>query len=197
MDSPCDALPKTDADPDASLTRRAMAGDPDAFDQLSRRHYPRLLRVLRRLLDDPDAAEDVAQETFLAAWRNLPRFRGDAAFATWLHSVAARRACAFACRESRRRCINLDERGMEIPADASGEPHRAAARREEAERIRAAVEKLPERQRLTALLFYYGEASCREIADELGMEESTVRGHLRRAREGLRRRLKDVKEIER
>ena len=84
-------------DPDRELVERARAGERTAFDLLVARYQRRLLRLVLRLLRDPAEAEDVVQETFLKAYRALPRFRGEAAFYTWLYrkqrhlSAAARR----------------------------------------------------------------------------------------------------------
>jgi RNA polymerase sigma-70 factor (ECF subfamily) len=186
----------TPTEPDRPLTDAARLGDPRAFDGLVERHYPRVYRVLCRLLGRAEDAEDAAQEVMIAAWRNLPRFRGEAAFTTWLHAVTLRRGISSARRWLRRRTVPLEEGEVHAVDPADG-PERAAERHEEAERLRAALSRLPEQQRLVAMLYYYGEASCREIAEELGVEESTVRGQLRRAREGLRKRLGPMTEEDR
>ncbi|MBW3622356.1 MAG: sigma-70 family RNA polymerase sigma factor [Armatimonadetes bacterium] len=190
---------KPDADEtDRMLIQAARSGDRRAFDKLVTRHYPRVYRILSRLLGRPEDAEDAAQEVMIAAWRNLPCFRGDSAFTTWLHSVTVHRGYSAGRSLFRRNTVAMEE----IPADAvsrdpAAGPEGMAERHEDAGRLRHALSRLPEQQRLIATLYYYGEASCREIAEELGIQESTVRGQLRRARERLRRLLPEMQEGDR
>jgi len=188
------ALKPADREPDRSLTETAQTGDLRAFDDLARRHYPRVYRVLCRLLGRAEDAEDAAQEVMIAAWENLPRFRGDSAFTTWLHAVTVRRGISAVRGVIRRKTESLDDPHAAEAEDRRDGPERSAERREESERLRHALSRLPEAQRNVAVLYYYGEVSCREIAGELGMAESTVRGHLRRARENLRRLLPEMRE---
>lgn len=190
------AKPETDLGLDRTLTEAARDGDLHAFDRLVRRHYPRVYRILRRLLGRAEDAEDAAQEVMIAVWKNLSRFRGESAFTSWLYAVTVRRGYSTA-RSGSRHLADPMEEDREIAADAEIDPASIAERHEESDRIRRAMARLPEQQRQVATLYYYGEASCREIAEELGVRESTVRGQLRRARETLRRLLPDLREDER
>ena len=75
--------------PDLSLVRKAKAGSREAFEELVRRHHPRIVRLAAALLADPEEARDAAQETFLKAFRFLVKFKEDSAFGTWLYRIAS------------------------------------------------------------------------------------------------------------
>jgi RNA polymerase sigma-70 factor (ECF subfamily) len=92
----------TEAERDEELVRRFRAGEAEAFTRLVERHQQRVYRLCLRVLSDPEAAADVAQDTFITVLRKLDGFRGDAAFTTWLHRVAVN-ACYDELRRRRRR----------------------------------------------------------------------------------------------
>lgn len=83
---------ENDNAPEQALLRRAHAGDPDAFGTLMQSHYEPVFRLVQSIIRDEHAARDVCQEIWLAAWRNLKSFRGEAKFSTWIHPIAVRRA---------------------------------------------------------------------------------------------------------
>src|SRR5260370_4082505 len=87
---------------DDRLIERSRRGDLDAFDQLVASYYRQVLAVARRLSPSPEDAADIAQEVFLAAWRQIGQFHGRAAFRTWLHAIALRQ-CSARARLARRR----------------------------------------------------------------------------------------------
>ncbi len=194
---------RTDASrDDAPLVERARAGDRAAWDRLVREHLPRVWPVVYRIVRSREDAEDVAQETFLAAFRSLAEFRGDAAFSTWLHKIAVSRALNHLDRAAER--LRRASRPLEAPTagDPTGDPdpavERAAASsappspfraleaREMLRRLADCFRKLPPAWRAVVALRDAESRSYEDIAASLGIELGTVRSRLARARLALR-----------
>ncbi|HZD06460.1 MAG TPA: RNA polymerase sigma factor, partial [Longimicrobiales bacterium] len=145
---------------DGDLVVRAKDGDERALGQLVSRHHAVVYRVVLGILQDPDEAEDAAQDAFLKAVRGLDGFRGDAAFRTWLLSIAANEARGAVRRRSRRRETRLEDAP---PAPSDGrDASRHVVLRDEVERARRLMERLPEKQRLAVQL---------RVAEGLGFRE--------------------------
>lgn len=143
------------------------------MNQLVVRHHAAAYRVALSLVSDADLAQDVAQDAFLKAFRGLDGFRGDAAFRTWLLTIAANAARGALRRVVRRKETNLED----SPPPESGElsPEDRAALEEEAERARAMLAKLPEKQRLSVQLRIDEDLSFREIGEVIGSSEGAAR----------------------
>lgn len=163
------------ADPasDQDLVRRAREGDEAAMNRLVERHHGAAYRVAVSLVSDVDLAQDVVQDAFLKAFRGLDGFRGDAAFRTWLLTIAANTARGALRRAVRRRETNLED----VPPPESGDPspEEQAATGEEAERARRMLERLPEKQRLSVQLRIDEGLSFREIGEVIGSSEGSAR----------------------
>jgi RNA polymerase sigma-70 factor (ECF subfamily) len=168
---------------DAELIRRAAEGDEAAFRTLVEAHGARAYSIALRILGSRVEAEEAAQDAFLRVWRALPRFRGEAAFSTWLHRIAARCALDRAAAIRRRGARESDLERAAEPAGAPAEEEGARARRR---RLAELLHRLPEAQQAVIALFYGGERSIAEIARTLGMNENTVKTHLSRGRAALR-----------
>lgn len=174
------------ADPaDERLMELCGTGDSDAFALLFRR-YERLARTfVGRTLRDFDAAEDVVQEAFLAIWTEAPRWRTRGKFRSYLLTILSRRTIDYLRR--RRPGIETE---WTLEAENRPAPIRSAvellARSEDHQRLAAAIDRLPERQRMVVLLFYSEQLSMKEIAGMLAITPKSVESLLSRAREGLR-----------
>lgn len=167
---------------DRELVARAQAGEVAAFRALVERHRERAFAVALRITRDPVEAAEAAQEALVRAWQALPGFRGEAAFATWLHRVVARRALDRAEALARRRGREVGlEAALEAP-DASAAPRDRLA----AERLEALLGRLSPAQRAVVTLFYLEERRVEDVAAALGMPGNTVKTHLHRARAALR-----------
>jgi RNA polymerase sigma-70 factor (ECF subfamily) len=177
-------------DNDATLARRACAGDREAFGALAVRYAPQARRLARAVLGDAEAADDAAQDAFLAALRNLPRFDPRRPFGPWLARIVSNAAIDALRRRSVRSAEPLDE---SIAASAVP-PDRAAENGELSARLRAALAELPERQRSAVTLFDAEGYSHAEIAEILGVPVGTVRSDVFHARRRLRERLAAWKE---
>jgi RNA polymerase sigma-70 factor (ECF subfamily) len=190
------AVPVTGGgDADAGLVERARKGDLEAFEELVRRHNPRVYRLLIRLTGRPEDAEDACQAAFLKAFEHLHEFRGASRFSTWLTRIALNEAVQGL--RGRREPQRLDpDRGDEREPYR---PHRLQAWEEDPERrfsqveLRELVEKevrsLPERYRTAVILRDLEQMSTEEAAEALGVGVSTFKTRLLRGRLMLREAL--------
>ncbi len=185
-------MPTTDPSVDqrpgdeATLLARAAAGDGEALGALLTLHEPRVRGVLLQMLGPRGRLDDLVQDVRLSALRGFASFRGDAAFSTWLHRIAANAAVSELRRRRREEALPEELPGRE-PAPTLG-----AERRELRERLAAAVERLPPLLRETFDLHYRGDVACDEIARRLDVPSSTVRTRLFHARRRLREALDDL-----
>jgi RNA polymerase sigma-70 factor (ECF subfamily) len=180
---------------DEEVVARVLAGDRSLFEILMRRYNQRLFRVARGILADEGEAEDVMQEAYVRAFRQLASFRGESSFATWLTRIACHEALARA--RKRRRLVPLAS-GMpsggpggeppDPPSPVNG-PDRDLENRELHAVLRDAVEVLPDPLRAVFCLREIEELSTEETADALGLTIENVRVRLHRAKRGLRQTL--------
>jgi RNA polymerase sigma-70 factor, ECF subfamily len=160
---------------EAALVRAAQRGSSEAFAELFRRHWPRAHRAAWLVLHDATAAEDVAQEAFLAAVRALDRFDRRRPFGPWLHRIVVNRAIDFArAREVRREVVDAGvEPAVFDRADAPGDD------------VVAALAALPPEQRAVIVMRHLLGFTPGEIASALGLPRGTVNSRLRRGLDGL------------
>lgn len=178
---------------DEEVVARVLAGDTSLFEILMRRYNQRLFRVARGILADDAEAEDVAQEAWLRAFRELAGFRGEARFSTWLTRIACHDALARV--HKRRRLVPIlsptTGGGGEPPeprAESPG-PERDLENRELQDLLRAAVEILPDPLRAVFCLREIEQLSTEQTADALGLTAENVRVRLHRAKRSLRQML--------
>jgi RNA polymerase sigma-70 factor (ECF subfamily) len=164
---------------DRHLVRRCLAGDQAAFDRLYDRHAARVYHLLRRLTAHETEAEDLMQETFLAAYRSLGAWRGEGVFGTWLCGIAFRLYANARRRHSGRETAPLDEEIDQAAPDADPLAH--CLRREMAERIETAIATLPSIYREVVVLVHVEGLSCQEAASWLDVPPGTARWRLWRA----------------
>lgn len=178
-----------------TLLARAKAGDAQAFCELAAPQEARLLEEARGLCRDPSTAEDLAAETLAEAWRSLARYDQTCRLGTWLFSILLHRYQKH-LRRARSRPIPLaqmpaaevevHQREQENVPSAAPSPAEAAEQREADDRIRGALESLPEKHRQVVLLRFFEDASLPEIAALLGCSVGTVKSRLHYALEKLR-----------
>jgi len=161
---------------DSILVRAAQDGDVDAFEELVRRYQTSIYRVALRKLGSPADAQDAVQETFVRAWRALPRFRHDSAISTWLYRIVTRRALDRIA--SRRSTGTLNE----VEAEAGPDPAQAAEHQERLRAIRRAIAKLPPDQRAALVLREFEGLSYQEVAQVLGASVPAIKTRIHRAR---------------
>lgn len=166
---------------DLALVVLAKKADADAFSQLVRRHQHFVFNLAYRFMRDPLAAEDMAQEAFLKAFRLLNGFRGDCAFSTWLYRVTISVCLSELERRKKRNEVEFQEH--HASADAS--PPRSMDF-DETERIRACVTKLPQNYATVITLYYLDELPYEEIVQILRISKGTLKTWMHRARNELR-----------
>ncbi len=172
-------------DPDEELVRRVGAGDRRAAAELVRRHLPRMIGLARRMLGYHAEAEDVAQVVFLRVWKHAAAWKpGQAKFETWMHRVAMN-LCLDRLRRSGRQG---GEVSPETP-DARASATKALDDKQRRERVRDALQLLPERQRAALVLCYYQDRTNIEAAEILGVSVDALESLLSRARRTLKSEL--------
>ncbi|HEY6607868.1 MAG TPA: RNA polymerase sigma factor [Candidatus Limnocylindria bacterium] len=169
---------------DRALVDAARGGDRDAFGRIVERESAVVYRTCLRILGRPQDAEDVTQESFVAAYRAIGGYRGEGSMRGWLLRIAQRQA--YRRLEQRRPTAELDSVGEARLADASADPTRVVAAIEARTEIRDAVAALPEPYREVVSLRFFGELSLFEVAEATGRPLGTVKTHLRRGLERLR-----------
>lgn len=167
---------------DLTLVVRAQEGDVRAFEVLVRRHQRQLYRLAMRLLGNSNDAEEAVQDAFVAAWRRLRGFRGDAAFSSWMYRIVTNRCLALL--RTRPPVVSLDDLGDQ-PGPDGDSPERAAETGDRSTALNRALHNLPTEQRTCWVLRELHGLSYVEIAAIIGVSPDAVRGRLYRARTTL------------
>lgn len=172
---------------DEALLARWRRGDAPAFEELLRLHRTGVHALARRMLGRDDRAEDATQETLFRAWRAAPRFRGEASFRTWILRIALNVARTAAAR----RPPEVDWDAIPEPPSGGEGTDSGVALEQARERVRAAVRRLPPRQREAIVLKVYSDLTYEEVASILGLTVGAVKAHVHQATANLRRRLEE------
>ncbi len=170
---------------DATLVERAKDGRADAFRALYQKYQERVFATAYRIVGHRDAAADLAQEVFVKAWEQLPAFRGESSFSTWLYRIAANTAINKAAETGRHARLNEDF--------ARGRPAEAAPPRGLDDRVQAALAGLSVKLRAVVVLRYLEGLAYEEIAEALDLSVGTVKSRLFLAHETLKPLLEDVR----
>ena len=196
------AAPPAPSDSDALLVERAAAGDHRAYELLVIKYQRRIERLIGRMVRDVDLVPDIAQETFIRAWRALHQFRGDAQFYTWLYRIAVNTAKKSLMELQRNPVVTetalhsaddddeTSRRENELTSESTPESELAA--REIAAAVNAAMEALPEDLRTAVTLREIEGLSYEEIAEAMNCPIGTVRSRIFRAREAISARVKPL-----
>ncbi len=177
-----------------ALIAAARSGDQFAFTALVDAHYAQVYGLACRTVRDPDEAAEIAQDVFLAAWRNLGSFRGEARFSTWLYRITYRR-CLQSIEAQQNRLAALRQFAslhLERLANEWSEMQATIAEQEWSQAIRDQITALPAKYQMVLFLRHFQDLSYEEIAQQLTIPISTVKTHLFRARAMLRERLQGV-----
>ncbi|MBI5241873.1 MAG: RNA polymerase sigma factor [Elusimicrobia bacterium] len=182
----------SDHDLDAELVERARQGDAEAFGTLVAQYQRLLTSVAFGIAGDPGKTEDLVQDAFLAAWRALPQYRGEASFKNWLCRILVNKSYSALRWAGLRKWLSLDHPQAAAVPDGSPEadPEGMRLRSERSQAVREAVAGLPPQQR-TAVALRASGLDVAEVARAMGVAEGTVKAHLHQARA----RLAEVLEI--
>lgn len=180
----------TAQDSDAQLVTQAQQGDSRSFDLLVLKYQHRVIALIRRFVKNEAEAEDLAQETFIKAYRALPNFRGESAFYTWLYRIAVNTAKNGLEVNKRRPTsdVDIDEIGeyaFDEHLQQQDTPENMLASEDMQRVVSQALEKLPDDLRRALMLREFDGLSYEEIAQEMGCPIGTVRSRIFRAREAI------------
>ena len=183
---------------DQLLVERVQRGDKKAFDILVAKYQHKIVKLISRYIRDQSEVWDVAQDTFIKAYRALPKFRGDSAFYTWLYRIAINTAKNYLVAQGRRPTdIDIDiqdaeqfESAFELRDNAT--PERLLLKDEIERTVFEAIEQLPEDLRTAITLRELEGLSYEEIAEAMACPIGTVRSRIFRAREAIQSRLKPL-----
>ncbi len=180
---------------DAQLVRRVQKGDKGAFDLLVLKYQHKIVNLVMRYVRDPDQALDITQEAFLKAYRALPRFRGDAAFYTWMYRIAVNTAKNYLAAQRRRPMdVELDMQDPEqyelhAKLKETDTPEGVTLSNELYETVERAIAALPDDLRTAIVLRELDGMSYEEIAQTMECPVGTVRSRIFRARDAISKKI--------
>ena len=191
------------SDPDVQRMLAVQQGNRLAFEELMRHYYPRILNFIYRFVGNQGTAEDLAQEVFMRVYNSAPRYRPKSRFQTWLYTIA-KNVALNDLRRSRRLAYSIDEQAegddhkyyKEMGELKESAPDEKLIQEEKAARVRAAISKLPENQRVAIILRRYEEFSYAEIAATLNVSDKAVKSLLSRAMQNLKSRLTEQVDLD-
>jgi RNA polymerase sigma-70 factor (ECF subfamily) len=175
--------------------KQAQQGNDEAFARLVETYQTPVFNLCHRMLGEPEAAEDAAQESFLRAYQNLLRYDQTRPFATWLLSIAAH-YCIDRLRRKRFNMFSIDaddEMEVQLPDADAINPEHESVRREEQAHLQSMIASLDATDRAAIIMRYWYDFSEAEIASSLHLTVSAVKSRLHRARKTLGRKWQDDK----
>lgn len=183
---------------DKALVKRVRNGDKSAFDILVLKYQHKIIQLIGRYIKDPSESQDVAQESFIKAYRALEKFRGESAFYTWLYRIAINTAKNHLVSRARRSSEN--EVDAQVAEQYEGNsrlkdhdtPEHILLSEEIAQTIRRALDDLPEELRIAISLREFEGMSYEEIAQTMNCPVGTVRSRIFRAREAIDKKLQPL-----
>lgn len=185
-------------DEESQMIAQALAGSQKAYAWLMHRHRLPIFHIINRMVRDDEVAHDLVQETFMKAFSSLSSYRSEYRFSTWLYKIAANSSIDF-LRKRRIQALSLDrptetkdgQVEFEV-ADYSYHPERDLERKEQSFSIEEAIESLPKKYREVIIYRHKDDKSYEEIADLLRIPVGTVKARIFRARELLKKKLKNL-----
>ncbi|MDD5425598.1 MAG: sigma-70 family RNA polymerase sigma factor [candidate division Zixibacteria bacterium] len=185
-------------DDEGILIAGALDGDQKAYTQLVTKHRIAVFHIINKIVKNDDVARDLVQETFMKAFNSLATYRSEYRFSTWLYKIAANASIDF-LRKKRIQALSLDQPvetrdgtvELEV-ADYSYNPERDLEHKEQRFSIEAAIASLPTKYREVIVYRHKEDKSYEEIADLLGIPVGTVKARIFRARELLKKKLKNI-----
>lgn len=169
---------------------RCLAGDTGAYTVLVGQYQAKILALCLRMTGNREDAADVAQETFVQAYRHLDRYDRQQPFRPWLFRIATNQCIDFR-RRNRRHVVAADETVLERASHPGAETETLVELAQDQEQVRRAVADLPDPYRTAVLLYYFQGLSYQEIAKQTALSVGTISTHLHRAKHLLKRRLSE------
>jgi len=188
-------------DSDSKLVAKSKLGDRGAFGKLVKKYQNKVLYLAYDLIGNYVDAQDVAQNVFLQAFQNIPYFRDEATFSTWIYKITTNAAIDFQRSRRRRKSLFIDqpkyEEQQKLSIENIEDPYQSIEQKIENSDLKnlvaEVVRELSPQQKAAFVLKYFHEKSTEEIAKIINCDPVTVRGHILRATVKLRKKLKDEK----
>ncbi|MBS0286147.1 MAG: RNA polymerase sigma factor RpoE [Proteobacteria bacterium] len=183
---------------DYDLVQQVRLGDKQAFDLLVQKYQFKILKLVNRYVNDPSEAMDVAQESFIKAYRALDKFRGDSAFYTWLYRIAINTAKNHIVSQSRRmveadvEVVDMEQTLTKGNLREYSAPEKILLDVEIEHAVNEVIQHLPKELRTAITLRELEGLSYEEIAGIMACPVGTVRSRIFRAREAIERRIKPL-----
>lgn len=185
-------------DDESSVISDALAGNQKAYTLLVEKHRASIYHIINRIVHNDEITRDLVQETFMKAFASLASYRSEYRFSTWLYKIAANSSIDH-LRKKRIQALSLDQpmdtadgsMGIEVPDD-SFNPEHALVRKQQRFSIEEAIDSLPAKYREVIIYRHKDDKSYEEIADLLGIPVGTVKARIFRARELLKRKLRNI-----
>jgi len=180
-------------DKETELISRCQQGDQDALKEIFNQYHKKVYRIAYGVMRHREDALDVVQEVFIKLFRSIKNFKGKSAFYTYLYRLAINTAIDHSRRGKRGTFFSLDEEGGFQPSDGPEKrPDQIVARKEVEEKVRWAIDQLPQDQKETLIYREIEELSYEEIAEAMGCSVGTVMSRLHYGRKKLQVLLKDM-----
>ena len=177
---------------DAELVAKSQDGDKKAFEQLVVRNQDLVFSLAFKLSGNRDLANDIAQESFIRAWRAIEKFRGDSAFSTWIYRITVNTAWTLRKKAKKHSLANIEDTQEPIVIDEKKDPELIAINSDLSFVLKQALNKLPMEQRIIVELKNIEGRSHKEIAEYLGITVTAAKVRVHRAHQKLRVLLEDI-----
>ena len=176
----------------SELVKKSQLGEKAAFEQLVIRHQELVFSLAYKLTGNREMANDVAQESFIRAWKAIEKFRGDSTFSTWIYRITVNTAWTLRKKAKKHNTLNIDDTYEPIVIDEKKDPEIVAINSDLSSVLVNALDKLPIEQRIIVELKNIEGRSHKEIADYLDISVTAAKVRLHRAHQKLRIILEEV-----
>ena len=176
----------------SELVKQSQLGEKAAFEELVVRHQELVFSLAYKLTGNREMANDVAQESFIRAWKAIEKFRGDSTFSTWIYRITVNTAWTLRKKAKKHNTLNIDDTYEPIVIDEKKDPELVAINSDLSSVLVSALGKLPLEQRIIVELKNIEGRSHKEIADYLDISVTAAKVRLHRAHQKLRLILEEV-----
>ena len=176
----------------SELVKKSQLGDKSAFEELVKRHQDLVFSLSFKLTGNKELANDVAQESFIRAWKAIEKFRGDSTFGTWIYRITVNTAWTLRKKAKKHYSLNIEDTQEPVVIDEKKDPELVAINSDLSVVLRKALNQIPLEQRIIVELKNIEGRSHKEIADYLDISVTAAKVRLHRAHQKLRNILEEI-----
>ena len=176
----------------SELVKKSQLGDKSAFEELVKRHQDLVFSLSFKLTGNRELANDVAQESFIRAWKAIEKFRGDSTFGTWIYRITVNTAWTLRKKAKKHYSLNIEDTQEPVVIDEKKDPELVAIDSDLSVVLRKALNQIPLEQRIIVELKNIEGRSHKEIADYLDISVTAAKVRLHRAHQKLRNILEEI-----